>query len=148
MLLQLWQEQSRQNTPAAKQSQYNFKHFDFLQLHFLDAPSKSMPSSSLLWSNLSANVNFVFDPGVCKSRVFFTLLPPSLFDFPTGGVMCSSLLLVRLSRLLDFFVEAIGVAPAFLFSVPTGWSLGESAALPRIVFENPLFHSREAPVVD
>ena len=33
MLLQFVQLQLVQNCPAAKQSQYSFKHLDFLQLH-------------------------------------------------------------------------------------------------------------------
>ena len=36
---QFWHEHSWQNTPAAKHSQYSFRHLDFLQLHFLLSPS-------------------------------------------------------------------------------------------------------------
>ena len=42
---QFWQLQSWQNAPAAKHSQYSFRHLDFLQLHFLLAhePGDSSP---------------------------------------------------------------------------------------------------------
>ena len=38
VLQQFWQLQSSQNTPAAKHSQYSFRHLLFLQLHFFEPP--------------------------------------------------------------------------------------------------------------
>ena len=46
MLLQFVQLQLVQNCPAAKQSQYSFKHLDFLQLHRFNLQRRSHVSGS------------------------------------------------------------------------------------------------------